>query len=332
VLAARLHGPRDLRVEEVGEPEPPPGWALVRSIAVGVCGTDKAFYAGTYPLPKAPLVPGHEVVGVVEEGPERLRGRLVVPEINFSCGRCPYCRMGLYTHCPSKRTLGIDFDGGMAELFVAPPEALHVVEGLDPVVATEVEPLAAVLNALEQQPLPPTARCAVIGTGNLALLTAQVLRLQGLEPLIVARPGSPKAARLAEMGFRVASADEARGVARGETLGGLGFDAVFEVSGDPGALNLAVELARPRGVVHLKSTPGSPASVNATAAVVKELRVVGTRCGTFREFERAIELLKRGLVRPLITSVVEGLEGAGKAFEKAFDRGEFKVVVRVRRA
>jgi len=329
VLAARLYEPRNLVVEDVEPPKPPAGWAVVRSVAVGICGTDKAFYTGTYPLFKTPLVPGHEVAGIVEEGPEELQGRLVVSEINFSCGKCYYCRSGLYTHCPYKKTLGIDFDGGLAECFVAPPWALHVVEGLDPIVVTEVEPLAAVLNALEQHPLPPTARCAIIGSGNLALLTAQVLRLQGAEPLIVARPSSPKAVKLAGMGFTVASVDEAREAARRSTPEGLGFDVVFEVSGDPAALNLAVELARPRGVIHLKSTPGAPASVNTTLAVVKELRIVGTRCGSFREFERAIELLRRKLVAPIITSVVEGLPRAREAFEKSLSRNEFKVVVKV---
>jgi len=143
------------------------------------------------------------------------------------------------------------------------------------------------------------------------------------------RPGSPKAAKLAEMGFAVMSVDEARETARRGTPEGLGFDVVFEVSGDPDALNLAVELARPRGVIHLKSTPGAPARVNTTLAVVKELRIVGTRCGTFREFERAIELLRRKLVSPIITSVVEGLPRTREAFEKSFSRHEFKVVVKV---
>lgn len=329
MLAARLYGPRRLVVEDVGHTEPPHGWAVVRSVAVGICGTDKAFYSGTYPLFKKPLVPGHEVSGVVEEGPEELKGKLVVSEINFPCGKCSYCRAGLYTHCPYKKTLGIDFDGGLAERFTAPLNALHVVESLDPVLATEVEPLAAVLNAVEQYPLPATALPVIIGSGNLALLTAQVLRLMGFDPLIVARPGSPKAARLAGMGFRVVDAEEARRVAREATLEGLGFDAVFEASGDPGALNLAVELARPRGLVHVKSTPGSPVSLNMTTAVVKELRLVGTRCGTFREFEKAIELLKRRAVTPLITSVFDGIESAPEAFEKSFDRREFKVVIRV---
>jgi len=142
--ALRLYGPRDLRLEDVPIPEPPRGWALVRTEAAGICGTDKAFYLGTYPLFKSPLVPGHEVVVRVVEGPEGLLGKRVVAEINFACGRCRLCRSGLYTHCPRKRTLGIDFDGGMAEYFVSPVEALHAAERLDPVAGVAVEPLAAV--------------------------------------------------------------------------------------------------------------------------------------------------------------------------------------------
>jgi len=328
VLAAVLHGPRDLRVEKVKEPEPPEGWALIRTHAVGICGTDKAFYLGTYPLFKRPLVPGHEAVGMVVGGPEWLRGRLVVPEINFPCWRCETCREGLYTHCPSKRTLGIDFDGALAERFIAPAEVLHPVEGLDPAVATEVEPLAALLNALRQAPLKAGDSVAVIGTGNLAVMLLQLLKHLGFEPVAVARRGSPKGKFVERYAAEVVFADELREYAGRRTRGGLGFDAVFEVSGDPSALELAVGAAKPRGVVHLKSTPGSSATFNSTAAVVKEVRIVGTRCGTFREFREAIELLKRGVVKPEITAVVEGLAKAPEAFEKSLERGQVKVVVK----
>lgn len=329
VKAARLYAPRKLRVEEITTPSPPPGWALVRSVAVGVCGTDKAFYTGTYPLFKSPITLGHEVAGIVEEGPEQLRGKLVVPEINFPCGECDMCRAGLYTHCPRKKTLGIDFDGGLAEYFVAPVIALHAAEGVDPATATEVEPLAAVLNALAQHPLPPRAACAVMGTGNLAVLAAQVLRLAGAECVVVAREDSPKKGHLESLGFKVLTLQEAKEYVRGETEEGQGFDAVFEVSGNPTALEMAIELARPRGVIHLKSTPGAPFTANLTKAVVKELRIVGTRCGTFREFKAAIGLLRSGLVKPIISSVVEGVESSAEALERSLRREEVKVVIKL---
>ncbi len=69
MLAARLYEPWKLVVEDIERPEPPHGWALIRSVAVGICGTDKAFFTGTYPLFKSPIVLGHEAVGVVEGGP-----------------------------------------------------------------------------------------------------------------------------------------------------------------------------------------------------------------------------------------------------------------------
>jgi alcohol dehydrogenase len=329
VLAAVLNGPRDLRVTDVPKPELPDGWVLVKTAAVGICGTDKAFYLGTYPLFKKPLVPGHEAAGEVVEGSSRLKGRLVVPEINFPCWRCETCREGLYTHCPSKKTLGIDFDGAFAEFFAAPVEALHTVEGLDPVLATEVEPLAALLNALRQVPLRPGDSVAVIGTGNLAVMLLQLLKHLGFEPVVVVRRGSMKIGFVERYAVEVVFADELREYVNKRTRGGMGFDTVFEVSGDPSALELAVGVARPRGVVHLKSTPGSPATFNSTVAVVKEVRIVGTRCGSFREFREAIDLLKRGFVKPEVTAVIDGLPSAPEAFEKSLEPEQVKVVVRL---
>jgi alcohol dehydrogenase len=312
-------------VEDVPEPEAGGGWALVRSRAVGICGTDKAFYRGTYKLFKEPLIPGHEVSGEVVEGPEDLVGRRVVSEINFSCWSCPACRSGLYTHCPYKRTLGIDFDGGMAEYFVAPSWALHPHE-MPHETAFAAEPLAAVLNAVNAAPPRRGWSVAVLGTGFIALLAAQVFRLMGFEPVIVAREGSPKARVFESMGFEVLRFEEA--LERGRrTWSGLGFDVVFEATGSNEGVRAAVALARPRGVVHLKSTPGGEARLPQTVAVVKELALVGTRCGTFREFREALRLLREGLVKPVVTAEFS-LEEAPRAFEEALRRESVRVIVK----
>jgi len=324
--AAVLYGPGDVRVVEVPRPSPPRGWVLVRSVAVGICGTDKAFYRGSYPLLKRPLIPGHEVSGVVVEGPPGLVGESVVSEINFSCLECPLCRAGLYTHCPRRRTLGIDFDGGMAEYFIAPAWALHR-HRLPHEVAFAAEPLAAVLNAFHQEPPREGWSVAVLGTGFIALLAAQVLRLRGFEPVVVARSGSGKAEVFRSMGFRVLSLEEALESGRSETWSGLGYDMVFEATGSNEGVGLAVKLARPRGVVHLKSTPGGEAPLPLTEAVVKELRLIGSRCGTFREFQEALRLLGEGRVKPPVTAVYP-LEEAPEAFRRSLERDAFRVLVR----
>lgn len=325
--AFRLHGPLEGRVEVVEDPTPPPGWALVKVLAVGICGTDKAFYTGTYPLFKKPLVPGHEVSGVVVSGGD-LEGVPVVSEINFPCWRCEYCKRGLYTHCPRRKTLGIDFDGGFAEYFIAPLEALHPVNGLDPVVATQVEPLAAVLNALSQYPLSPLDKVAIIGTGNLAHLFTQVLVEHGITPVVVYKQGSIKVRYFKGLNVELVEESELGEYIKHHTPEGQGFDVVVEATGGVEGLNLAINITRPRGVVHVKSTPGSLFQVDVTKAVVKELRIIGTRCGTFVEFKKAIEVLRKLAVKPVITSIFTGIESTPKAFEKALSREEIKVVVK----
>ncbi|ALL00372.1 alcohol dehydrogenase GroES domain containing protein [Pyrodictium delaneyi] len=333
MLAVRLYGPRRLRVERVSVPEPPGGWVLVRTVAVGVCGTDKSMYTGGYRLRKTPLIPGHEAVGVVVSAPPEYRGlvgRLVVPEINLvkpgDLWREP-CR-SMYTHCPGRRVLGIDYDGAMAEYFAVPGHVLHPVSGLEPLKAVFVEPLAAVLRAFTLYPPRPGAYAAVIGSGNLALLAAQVMeRVYRLRVTVFARRGSPKARVLESMGLRVRWVDELAEVVASETPWGMGYEVVFEATGSSEGLKLAVEAAAPMATVHVKSTHGGGGWLDTTRAVVKELRIVGSRCGTWREFEAAIELLRGRVVEPVVTHRVRGLENALEAFEKALERGSFKVVL-----
>lgn len=317
--AILLHGPRRLEVDDIPIPNPPKGWVLVRSLLSGICGTDKAFYTGAYKLFKTPLVPGHEVVGVIEEGPEEMdtTRRVVVSEINFSCGLCEYCRLGMYTHCPEKVTLGIDFDGGMAEYFIAPREALHYTN-LNPELAIFVEPLAAILRAFSLKPVRPGDRVAVIGTGNVAFLTVQLLRYYGVRVDLVARRESSKIGYFKSYVEDIIYVDEVEN---------LDYDVVFEASGDPNALDLAITLVRPLGVIHLKSTPGARSNANMTMAVVKEVEIVGSRCGTFREFREAIRLLERGVIKPRLDKIYD-IDRAEEAFEEALTGKYLKIAIK----
>jgi len=321
LLAAVLYGPYNIRLERRAIPKPPSGWTLIKTIAVGICGTDKAFYTGSYRPPKLPLVLGHEVVGIVVEGPYNLVGRIVVSEINFACGRCKYCRDGLYTHCPYRQTLGISFDGGMAEYFIAPTSALHTVDNLDPLLATQVEPLAALINMLKFAQLKPRTNIAILGSGNLALLALQLLRVYGFEPMLIVREDSPKIPYVKKLGAKYVSVNE---VVREKQT----FDVIVEATGSPAGLELAVKLVGPRGKILAKSTHGKPCVIDITSLVVKEATIIGSRCGNWDDFELAIRLLEEGKVRPIITSVYT-LNQVREAFEKALQRDQVKVVIRI---
>ena len=113
--AAILDKPgRPLRIADIPEPEVRPGQLLLRVLACGVCRTDLHIVDGELAHPKLPLVLGHQIVGVTEDG-----RRFGVPWLAWTCGECRYCRMDLENLCERARFTGYDSDGGFAEYAVA---------------------------------------------------------------------------------------------------------------------------------------------------------------------------------------------------------------------
>lgn len=111
-----------LRELEIPRPVPGPGQVLLRVRACAVCRTDLHIVDGELTRPKLPLVPGHEIVGVVEgdgEGPLRVGDRVGVPWLGWTCGVCAYCLTGRENLCDRARFTGYDIDGGYAEYCVA---------------------------------------------------------------------------------------------------------------------------------------------------------------------------------------------------------------------
>src|SRR6187431_3579653 len=113
-----------LRPAELPEPGPAPGQVLLDVHACGVCRTDLHILDGDLAEPKLPLVPGHQIVGVVREAGEGAEwfapgDRVGVPWLGWTCGECRYCRGGRENLCDRARFTGYDVDGGFAEAAVA---------------------------------------------------------------------------------------------------------------------------------------------------------------------------------------------------------------------
>ncbi len=325
VRAALLKSVRDIEVTEVPDPQPPRGWVRLRVKRVGICGTDKAMYLGKYPPRKLPLIPGHEIYGIVDELSDRVdeewMGKRVTTEINVVCGKCWYCRHGMKTHCPHRKALGISIDGGMAEYVITPAENLHSVDGLSDVQAAFVEPLAAIVEMIKQAP-PEGDNFLVLGAGTIGLLSAQLLSLMG-NVIVVARKDSPKAKLVESLGLNFVPLDNLSSIIKSITPEGQGFDYVVEATGSPEGLSIAMRSVRPRGTIAAKSTHGLPVELDYTSLVVREIRLIGSRCGPF---EDSIKLLREGKieVRSLVTSQYP-LKDAKEAFEAAMRRDQVKV-------
>ena len=296
---------RRLRMrDDVGIPEPPSGEALVRVLRAGICNTDIELTRGYYPYTG---VPGHEFVGVVEQGPAALVGRRVIGEINAVCGACGACRAGRRTHCERRTVLGIvSRHGAFADYLVLPAENLHPVpDAVSSDAAVFTEPLAAALEVQEQVPIGPRDRVLVVGDGKLGQLVAQTLALTGCALLVVGRHDA-KLSLLAARGIETGRADRAR---RGE------FDVAVECTGNAEGFEVAQRAVRARGTLVLKSTYAGALALDASAVVVQELTLVGSRCGPFAP---ALRLLVEGrvAVEPLIHARYP-LAEALSAFEHA---------------
>jgi len=200
--AARLHSqaPIDtepLRVEECDAPEPGVGEVRVKVSACGVCRTDLHIVEGDLPLKRSPLIPGHQIVGVIEsvgEGvdADRLGVRVGVPWMSSSCGECALCLDGRENLCERARFTGYDIDGGFAELAVVPVEAAHPLPGK--FADADAAPLlcAGIIGyrSLRLAGLRPGQRLGLFGFGASAHLAIQVAHYWGCEVYVFTR-GAP---------------------------------------------------------------------------------------------------------------------------------------------
>ena len=316
MLALHLaHGRLQLRPHHPA-PVPQAEELLVRLHMAGICTTDLEMVRGY--VPDFVGVLGHEFVGTAE-APHwaEWHGRRVVGSINIGCGRCPTCLAGVPEHCPTRTVLGIHGrDGVMAETFAIPLANLHPVpDSVSDEAAVFTEPLAAALRIREQIAVQPSARVAVIGPGRLGMLVGKVLALAGTEVTMLGRSAASLALP-AQWGLATGLAEE---TADNE------FDMVVEVTGNPAGLAQAVRITRPLGRIILKSTFAGSAPLNWSPIVVKELQMVGSRCGPFAP---ALRLLAQGVipVADLIEQVYPLAEGLA-AFAHAAQPGVRKVLL-----
>lgn len=183
-------------LEAVERPEPVPGRGevRVRVRASGVCRTDLHLAEGDL-LPRRPrTVPGHEVVGVVDElGPDARRfatgDTIGIAWLRGTCGRCRWCRTGRENLCPAAIFTGWDADGGYAELAVVPEAfAYRIPEGLDDVEAAPLLCAGIVgYRALRRAELPQGGRLGIYGFGASAHVVAQVAIAQGATVHVLTR-------------------------------------------------------------------------------------------------------------------------------------------------
>jgi L-iditol 2-dehydrogenase len=308
VKAAVLHAPRDLRVEATPPPSAGEGDVLVRVTMAGLCGTDYSIWSGGRPV-AFPRVMGHELVGRVAQvgaGVRRVRaGDAVVVEPNYSCGACPLCREGNRNLCLSRTAVGIDVDGGFAELVRVPERCVWPTPpGVTDTAVLITEPLAVVVRAVNRALPGAGETAAVVGGGTLGLLALQVLRARQVRVLVVSRTARRfgLAGQLGAAATHAIAADPDLAGATRAFSGREGVDLVIETAGTPEAVLHALALVRPGGRVVLTGLPHEPTPVSFFGVVRREVTLLGSMIYQ-DEFGQALQLVASGAVRgePLLT-------------------------------
>jgi L-iditol 2-dehydrogenase len=272
--AAVLHGPDDLRVEEVDEPA---GEVVVRVEAATACGTDvKMLRHGHRVLGPYPSRFGHETAGVRLDAGER-----VLVGDSVACGACAPCRAGRPQICRAMTWVL----GGFAERIAAPEAALHPIpDALDFAGAAMAEPLAACVHAVARAAGADATEAAVLGGGTMGLMTARLLVLEGRDVTVCDRHPERRAQA------------EALGARAVPELGS--HELVFEAVGRPEAWRAAVGAAAPGGtVVLVGGCPGGTDVALPTGPLhYDELDVRGAFHHSRDEVDRALDLLGSGAV------------------------------------
>lgn len=324
--AARWHGRRDVRVERIPDPEPGPGEVLVQVALCGICGTDvEEHQHGALAIPvgdphpltgrTAPLTLGHEVVGTVAgHGPATDASTLpvgtrVVPDVVLGCGTCWWCRRHQEGLCERHAVRGLHLDGGLAEFMVADADTCVIVpDDMAWEVAVLAEPVAVAVRALRKVDDLTGATVLVLGSGTIGLLITQIARASGARTVAVdVQDGRID---LAAKAGAIAMPPPDMTAALGDLTGGRGADVVFECTGQPDQLGVAVTHCRRGGQIVAVGFSATQPAIPLIDFVLGEKRLIGTAAHLWDEdVTSAVHLLAAGIVnQTLLRLRVAGLE------------------------
>lgn len=312
MLAARLHGPRDLRLERIPHPGPPGrGQVLLRVRCTGMCGSDLHSYLdariGDTPI-EGPLVLGHEFSGVVEAvGPgsldgngERLkRGARVAVDPAQPCHRCELCEHGHPNLCCRLAFCGnYPYGGSFCEWMHMPARSCFPMpKSIDDEEAALLEPLGVAMHAVDFSKLRVGYSVAIIGAGPIGLLILQLAKLAGADPVFITDK-LPWRLKLAQKWGGIPLSCEKEDAVKCVTTEtrGRGVDVAIEAAWADHSVEQAAEMARLGGRLVLVGIPGGDQfSLKHSNARRKGLTIIMSR-RMKHAYPRAIRLAEQGRV------------------------------------
>jgi len=292
-------GPWQMRLADLPTPRPQDHEVLLRSTAVGICGSDVHGFTGESGRRQPGMVMGHEAVGeVIGLGAKVTRfhpGERVAVYNIHACGRCHHCAAGQDQRCPDKKVLGVNAGrwGAMAEYFTFPESGLFPISrSLDPAVGLLTEPVAVGVHAVSLMKPQPDHTVVIVGAGTIGIGLAVALRAQGVKQFFALDRLAEKLALIAQFGATPINIEreDAAAMIRSAT-NGRGADGVFEAVGHAATVRSAYDLCALGGTLVLIGNLAREFVLPLQGVTSNETIIRGSYGFTKQDFAAAVGLV-----------------------------------------
>ncbi|MGB5942766.1 MAG: alcohol dehydrogenase [Leeuwenhoekiella sp.] len=321
----------DLQVVEVNRPKPNKNEVLIKVEACGICHSDNMVKEGSFPGIEYPRIPGHEVVGVVEEVGDDVtlwkKGQRVgVGWHGGHCFTCEPCRRGKFIDCENGKICGISYDGGYAEYMTAPHEA--VVSIPDELSSAEAAPLLCagitVFNGMRNSGVKPGSVVAIQGIGGLGHLAIQYANKMGMRTVAISTSASKKDLATKLGAHHFIQTDEQDAVEELQKLGGA--DLIVATAPYSDAITSVINgMGNDGQVLMIAATPDA-VEVSPMQLLMGRKSLAGWPSGTAPDSEDTLKFSAMTKTLPMIEEYK--LDDAAEAFKKMMDNeARFRVVL-----
>jgi len=329
---------KNFTIKDIPTPEPKSGEVLVKIELAGVCGTDLHIHEGDF-LAEFPLIPGHEMVGIVSAlgaGVNQFKvGERVTVNPVVSCGDCEFCREGKPILCHNRKGLGTNWPGSFAEYMIATEDLVFKVGNLSPDVAVFAEPAACAMHGAQMLGIKPGSSALIFGAGPTGQLLAQLMATSGAASVTVAGSTQFKLDLAKKLGADKTYLMDRNNVAK--TKDDLlkaslsGYDIVVEATGSMQVAEICVPLTRSGGtfMVYGVAEPDETFKINAFDVFHREIRIQGS-FAEIDTFPATLAALESGRLKTdgLITHRFS-IDDYGKALEALrSDKSAHKIVLK----
>lgn len=320
------------QVKDVDKPKPSENEVLIKVEACGICHSDNFVKAGGFPGLEYPRIPGHEVVGIVEEvGPNvsnwEKGQRVGVGWHGGHCFECEPCRRGDFISCENAKVSGIHYDGGYAEYMTAPKEAIAKIP--DELSSADAAPLLCagitVFNALRNSGIRAGDLVAVQGIGGLGHLAIQYASKMGMRTVAISHSDDKKdlAEKLGAHHFINTGSEN--GAEELQKLGGAKL--ILATAPHSDAITSVVDGLGIDGKLLMVAATGEPIEVSPMQLLMGRKSAAGWPSGTAMDSEDTLKFSAMTGTKPMIEEY--SLDDVNEAFDQMMNnKARFRVVLK----